>query len=215
MARTRTWTDDQLIEAVRSSVCITHVVDKIYNHRASSCFAFIRKHIKRLGLSIDHFNPRLANKFLEKHQNGKLDINKALVECSDYSCTSIRRSVKRLELIPYYCARCNNTGRWNDTSLTLQLDHINGIRSDNRIENLRWLCPNCHSQTSNFSRRKHTGESSNGKIVDSDSANEGSTPSSPLSRHGTTIAAYNKCKPPKCDKCKEVAREYRRERRRL
>ena len=42
---------------------------------------------------------------------------------------------------------------WNGKSITLQLDHTNGIRTDNRLENLRLLCPNCHSQTITFSGR--------------------------------------------------------------
>ena len=49
---------------------------------------------------------------------------------------------------------CGNIGEWNGNSLSLQLDHINGIHTDNRIENLRMLCPNCHSQTETFSKRK-------------------------------------------------------------
>jgi len=42
---------------------------------------------------------------------------------------------------------------WNGKPLTLQLDHINGVSNDNRLENLRFLCPNCHSQTDTFSGR--------------------------------------------------------------
>ena len=50
----------------------------------------------------------------------------------------------------YECEICG-TSKWMDKTLTLQLDHINGDNIDNRIENLRIICPNCHSQTETFS----------------------------------------------------------------
>ena len=49
-----------------------------------------------------------------------------------------------------YCEVCGLGNRWNDRFLVLQLDHINGVKTDWRIENLRIICPNCHSQTSTF-----------------------------------------------------------------
>lgn len=52
------------------------------------------------------------------------------------------------------CELCTQTNTWNGKPLTLQLDHINGDHSDNRLENLRIVCPNCHSQTDTFSTRK-------------------------------------------------------------
>jgi hypothetical protein len=51
------------------------------------------------------------------------------------------------------CEICEIGNEWNGKPLTLQLDHINGIHLDNRIENLRILCPNCHSQTATFCGR--------------------------------------------------------------
>jgi len=57
------------------------------------------------------------------------------------------------KVLPFRCAECDNVGEWRGRPLTLQLDHVNGIYNDNRLENLRWLCPNCHSQTETFAGR--------------------------------------------------------------
>lgn len=54
--------------------------------------------------------------------------------------------------IPYSCAHCGLGAVWNSKTLMLTIDHINGHRYDNRQENLRFLCPNCHSQTPTYGR---------------------------------------------------------------
>jgi hypothetical protein len=57
--------------------------------------------------------------------------------------------------VKYSCSKCHNQGQWKQSPLKLQLDHINGNPVDNRKENLRILCPNCHSQTETFCGKKN------------------------------------------------------------
>jgi hypothetical protein len=54
---------------------------------------------------------------------------------------------------PYRCAWCD-IAAWRGQTLVLHLDHINGVSNDNRLANLRWLCPNCHSQTDTYCNRR-------------------------------------------------------------
>lgn len=66
----------------------------------------------------------------------------------------IKTRILRKSLLEYKCEECSIDPEWNGRKLVLQLDHINGINNDNRLCNLRFLCPNCHSQTHTYSRNK-------------------------------------------------------------
>lgn len=62
----------------------------------------------------------------------------------------LSKQVIKYSWMEYKCALCDLLPIWNFKELKLQIDHINGINNDHRKENLRWLCPNCHSQTETF-----------------------------------------------------------------
>lgn len=65
---------------------------------------------------------------------------------------NLRKTILRADLIPYQC-ECGLGPEWQGKPLTLQLDHINGDHQDDRLENLRFLCPNCHTQTPTWGHR--------------------------------------------------------------
>ena len=66
--------------------------------------------------------------------------------------THIKLRLIKARLLENRCEACGIRD-WRGRALSLHLDHINGVRNDNRLENLRMLCPNCHSQTPTYSGR--------------------------------------------------------------
>ncbi len=66
---------------------------------------------------------------------------------------TLRPIIIGLGLLPNECASCGLGTTYNGKPLVLHLDHISGVATDHRIENLRFLCPNCHSQTETFGRK--------------------------------------------------------------
>lgn len=111
--------------------------------------------VKCKNLKID-YKPYLKgkNEFLEfKRYN---NINDILIENSTYKNRSkLKLRLVKENLLQYECSDCENKGEWNGKKITLQLDHKNGINNDNRLENLRFLCPNCHSQTDNYAGKNN------------------------------------------------------------
>lgn len=65
----------------------------------------------------------------------------------------VRRLLVACGLRKDECEICGQGPEWNGERLVLELDHVNGINTDNRYENWRIVCPNCHSQTSTWKSR--------------------------------------------------------------
>lgn len=112
----------------------------------------LKKVVSGFAISTTHF----GNRYAAKLSNGtaRYTLDEILIEHSGYeSIQRLKIRLVRAGVIVYECERCKNQGMWQDEPLSLQLDHRNGEPSDHRRENLRFLCPNCHSQTETFSGR--------------------------------------------------------------
>lgn len=76
-------------------------------------------------------------------------LNEYLIDGSEIGSTYLKRWCLKFELLRNECYECEIT-EWRGQPAPLELDHVNGIKTDNRLENLRILCANCHSQTPTF-----------------------------------------------------------------
>jgi Zn finger protein HypA/HybF involved in hydrogenase expression len=151
--RARKWTNEQLVEAVKISSDLTEVIRKLGLRVAGGNHKSIRYWINEYKLDTSHWNTDTQLAGLRK-QHKRLPENDIEIFTlnSSFSQSSIRRRAKIA--LEYKCQWCSVGTEYNKKPLTLQLDHINGDRTDNRKENLRWLCPNCHSQTETYVGRK-------------------------------------------------------------
>ena len=90
----------------------------------------------------------------EGWNKGKIlnDINTIFTKNSNFDTGYVKKVILQLKLKEYKCLKCD-ISNWNGMELILELDHIDGNRTNNELNNLRFLCPNCHSQTLTFRGR--------------------------------------------------------------
>lgn len=145
------WDDDKLKASVKCNISVSGVLRDFGLSTGPGNFRSFHSAVRRLGLDTSHFLGR---------SHGTSVVPKAkpvdyyLVDGSNIASSSLRRKLLRHKLIEEKCAECDLGPVWNGKPITLQLDHVNGDSFDNRLENLRLLCPNCHTQTDNFGSKK-------------------------------------------------------------
>lgn len=140
----------ELNKLISEHDCINQMLKSLgVNSNGSGAYKTFKLHCKNLGISIPPNKNRGTNNL-----GNKIPLSEILVKNSTYQ--NITRLKKRLVsegIMEYKCSKCGNTGQWMGNLLVLQLDHKNGVHNDHRLENIRFLCPNCHSQTQTFSGR--------------------------------------------------------------
>lgn len=147
--------EGKLRELVRTSASYADVMRGLglevndTNHRR------VRRATARLDLDTSHFKRRSWGR-LERPAPAPV-AHRVLLVLPDHAGRTNRNQLHRAltELgVAYACESCGNTGEWLGQPMTLQIDHVSGDWRDNRRENLRYLCPNCHSLTETWCRQK-------------------------------------------------------------
>lgn len=145
MTRKRSWTEEELKKAVRESKSIRQVLCRLGLKMAGGNYSQIKKYIKELKINKSHFTGQAWNKGMTGIGNFRIELRDVLVENSDFQSYKLKKRLFSAGIKPQYCEECGWNEKTADGRLPLELDHINGNSKDNRLENLRVLCPNCHS----------------------------------------------------------------------
>lgn len=145
---------------MESDSLIVKAIDMHSSMRAAAMsismnYQTFRKHVKRLGL----WKTNQSGRGVKKSYPG-IPLNEILAGLHpSYKRHNLKRRLFAAGLKKNECEECGQGSTWENKPLTIQLEHVNGVKDDHSWTNLKMLCPNCHSQTSTFSGRnkRHRG----------------------------------------------------------
>ena len=136
--------DERIIEVCKNSISMSQAASTLGIH-----YNTLKKHAERLGV----FNPNQAGKGMSKPNsfgNVGFDLNDILEgKYPQYQTFKLKNRLLKEGIFENKCSECG-VREWNKKPLNMELDHIDGNRTNHRLENLRMLCPNCHSQTDTY-----------------------------------------------------------------
>ena len=149
--------ENQFIELVKKSNRIRDVLGFFGLVCKGGNFYTAKARIAYLKLDTSHFASRTESSAIGRRVSEKAFRENWLVRDSKFSRNAVKSNLLRLKLLPWKCFGCGNEGEWRGKKLSLQLEHRNGKSNDNRLENLGFLCPNCHSQTETYAGKSCRG----------------------------------------------------------
>ena len=158
MGKKRKWTEVQLKKAVKKSKSYRQVLCSIGLKEAGGNYAQVKKYIKEYDFDIKHFKGRGWNKGLKGIGKPILPLEKILIRNSNFQSYKLKKRLFVAGLKQLHCEKCGWAKKSFDGRLPLELDHINGDSHDNRLENLRVLCPNCHSLQPHYRGRNRKSQ---------------------------------------------------------
>jgi hypothetical protein len=141
----RSWSISQLKKAVKDSFSYRRVLNKLGLREAGGNYSQIKRYISEYKLNISHFKGKAWNTGMRGIGKPLIPLEKIIVKNSNFQSFKLKKRLFDQGLKPRFCEECGWKKISADGRLPLELDHINGDSHDNRLQNLRILCPNCHS----------------------------------------------------------------------
>lgn len=135
----------ELRKIVSESKSRNEVLGKLGRNNSSAGYKLLKRAVLKYGIDVTHFRNRSENATYA-HANKETLNDEIFVENGVVGRGTLRKRILRDNLIEYKCFKCKQDNNWYGEELVLVLDHANGINNDNRLKNLRFVCPNCNSQ---------------------------------------------------------------------
>lgn len=137
-AKINEYSKEELEQIIKTCTSMREFMTKLdYPSISGSSMKAVKNRLDFLNISYDHFvhkTPCVRNK------------DNVFCNPSTADQKTLRKFYLNGNYSPYKCSICGQPPEWNGQPLTLILDHISGEHSDSRLENLRWVCPNCNQQ---------------------------------------------------------------------